>query len=168
MSSFKIAYAFAFLSITIATAGCVRPLLSGPEGEHLLEELSSIRIEPVPDRLGHYLVNDLRFALNSSQVTSEKYRLIISLNQRIQTPIVDTVSGRATSTTILVDAEYRLKAIGSDKDVASGVAFTLISYDRTSQRYSNIRAGRDAEARAAEALSEQIRMKLVSDIIARR
>jgi LPS-assembly lipoprotein len=168
MSWFRIAYVSVILSATIATSGCVRPLLAGAGGDHLVEEMSSIRLEPIPERLGHYLVNELAFALKGSRETSEKYRLIISLSQRIQTPIVDTVSGRATSTTVLVDAEYRLRLIGSEKDVASGVAFTMISYDRTSQRYSNIRAGKDAEVKAARALSEQIRMKLISDLIARR
>jgi LPS-assembly lipoprotein len=155
------------LGVTISTSGCVRPLFAGPGGERLLQDMSAIKVEPIPDRIGHFLANELSFALGGSRAVTEKYRLVIALSQRIQTPVVDTISGRATSTTVLVDAEYRLKPLDSDKDIASGVAFTLISYDRTSQRYSNIRAGKDAEIKAAKALSEQIRMKLISDLSAR-
>lgn len=167
MSLSKFARAIAILCIAVSTSGCVRPLLAGSEGKRLLDEMSAIRIEPIPDRIGHYLGNELNFLLNGSRAEDQKYRLVIVLSQRIQTPIVDTVSGRATSATVLVDAEYRLKPIGSDNDIASGVAFTLMSYDRTSQRYSNIRAGKEAEVKAAKSLSEQIRMKLISDLSAR-
>lgn len=164
MSLSRIACIFLTISAAITSSGCIRPLFAGAEGGHLLEEMSAIKVEPIPDRIGHYLGNELSFALNSSRAGSEKYRLIVALSQRIQTPVVDTISGRATSATVLVDAEYRLKMVGSDKEIASGVAFTLVSYDRTSQRYSNIRAGKDADVKAAKALSEQIRMKLISDL----
>ena len=164
MSLFKVAYVSATIGAAIATSGCMRPLYAGADGVALLADIEAIMIEPIPGRIGHYLGNELAFALNGSRIASEKYLLNIALSQRIQTPVVDTISGRATSATVLVDAEYRLKLIGADKDIASGVAFTLISYDRTSQRYSNIRAGKDAEVKAAKSLAEQIRMKIISDL----
>jgi LPS-assembly lipoprotein len=40
------------------------------------------------------------------------------------------------------------------------VAFTFASYDRTSQRFANIRAARDAEIRDAKVLADQIKTRL--------
>ena len=149
--------------------GCFKPLLAGAGGERLRSELESIRVEPIPDRMGHYLGNELSFLLGTGSANpSTQYRLQINLVQRVQTPVIDTVSGRASAASFMVDAEYKLKPISSENVIASGVAFTLISYDRTSQRYSNIRAGRDAEIKAARSLAEQIRLKLISDLSAHR
>ena len=41
------------------------------------------------------------------------------------------------------------------------------SYDRTSQRFANIRAARDAEIRDAKALADQIRTRIMAALAAR-
>jgi LPS-assembly lipoprotein len=86
------------------------------------------------------------------------------VKQRIQAPLVDTVSGRATSGMLIVDADYRLLPIAGGPPVASGVAFVTASYDRTSQRFANLRAARDAEIRSARSLADQIRTRLSIDL----
>ena len=160
---------FGVLLVAAAQGGCFKPLLAGAEGSRLDDELSAIKIEPIPDRMGHYLANELTFAFSGSGLSgAPKYRLQVNLNQKVQTPVIDTVSGRASAASFMVDAEYRLMPVSSNNTITSGVAFTLIGYDRTSQRYSNMRAGRDAEVKAARALAEQIRLKLISDISSSR
>jgi LPS-assembly lipoprotein len=59
-----------------------------------------------------------------------------------------------------MDADYKLMPIGGGAPITSGVAFTFASYDRTSQRFANIRAARDAEIRDAKVLAEQIKTRL--------
>jgi LPS-assembly lipoprotein len=149
----------------LGMSGCLQPMYGGVGGDALVSELRSIKVEPIADRMGHYLANELIFALNGtgSDVTP-RYRLFISLKQRVQSPLIDTVGGRATSGTILVDAEYRLVPIGGTEPVASGVAFSVASYDRSSQRFANLRAARDAEIRDAKALADQIRTRLSADL----
>ena len=127
---------FGVLLVAAAQGGCFKPLLAGAEGSRLVDELSAIKIEPIPDRMGHYLANELTFAFSGSGLSGAP--------------------------------KYRLMPVSSNNTIASGVAFTLISYDRTSQRYSNMRAGRDAEVKVARALAEQIRLKLISDISSSR
>lgn len=146
-------------------SGCLQPMYGGPQGQALVGDLRSIRVDPIPERLGHYLGNELIFALNGtgSQVTP-KYRLVVVVKQRIQAPLVDTVSGRATSGMLIVDADYRLLPIAGGPPVASGVAFVTASYDRTSQRFANLRAARDAEIRSARSLADQIRTRLSIDL----
>ena len=136
-------------------------MYGGPNGEALVHELRAIKVEPVPDRLGHYLANELIFALNGTGSNPPpKYRLQIKVSQRVQSPIIDSVSGRATAGTVLVDADYTLVPIGGGAPVASGTAFAAASYDRSSQRFANIRAARDGEIRGAKALADQIRTRL--------
>ncbi|MDB5570829.1 MAG: hypothetical protein JWN93_2012 [Hyphomicrobiales bacterium] len=151
--------------MALGLTGCFQPMYGGVGGEALVSELRAIKVEPIPERLGHYLGNELIFALNGtgSDVTP-RYRLIVNLTQRIQSPLIDTVGGRATSGTIFVDAEYRLVPIGGSEPVAAGTAFSIASYDRSSQRFANLRAARDAEIRDAKTLADQIRTRLAADL----
>ncbi len=79
---------------------------------------------------------------------------MVVLRERVQTPILDTVTGRATSATVIVDAEYRLVTIPDEVEVTKGIAFNVASYDRFSNRFSNVRAARDAEIRNARVIAE--------------
>lgn len=151
-----------------ATAGCFQPMLGGPLGSSMIVELQGIKVQPIDDRIGQYLGNELSFALNGSgSERPEKYKLYVTLVQKVQTPIIDTISGRASAASVLVDAEYRLLESGSNRQVRAGSAIAVISYERTSQRFANLRAARDAEIRLARALAEQIRIRLAADLARR-
>ena len=88
--------------------------------------------------------------------------------ERVQSPVIDTISGRATAGTIVVDAEYRLVSVSGGAPIAQGVAFSAASYDRTNQRFANIRAARDAEIRDAKALADQIQTRLAASLSSAR
>lgn len=150
---------------TVPLGGCFQPMYGGQSGHALVEDLRAIKVEPIPERIGHYLGNDLIFALNGTGAAVQpRYRLVVTVRQRVQAPLVDTVSGRATSGMLLVDADYRLIPVEGGPAIASGVAFVTASYDRTSQRFGNLRAARDAEIRSARSLAEQIRTRLSIDL----
>lgn len=156
---------FAVVSCAAMLAGCFQPMYGGVSGQALVSDMRAIKVEPIPERIGHYLGNELNFALNGTGAAiSPKYRLLVSVRQRVQSPLIDTVSGRATSGVVVVDAEYRLVPVGGDIPVVSGVAFATASYDRTSQRFANLRAAREAEIRTAKSLADQIRTRLAADL----
>ncbi len=157
------------LILGLGLAGCIQPMYGGGAGNALREELAAIKVDPIPDRIGHYVANELAFAFNGTgSEVSPKYRLAISIREKIQTPLVDTISGRATSGTLVVDANYELFPMGSTQSVAKGTAFVAASYDRTSQRFANTRAARDAEIRTAKALAEQIHVRIASAMSERK
>lgn len=172
MSSFndialKLRLGFALIS-AFTVAGCFQPMLGGSFGGSLVDELGTIKVQPINDRIGHYLGNELSFALNGSgSVRPEKYKLLVTLSQKVQTPIIDTVSGRASAASVLIDAEYRLLESGSNRLVATGSALALTSYERSSQRFANLRAARDAEIKSATALANQISVRLAADLARR-
>lgn len=154
----------------LSLAGCFQPLY-GPlsaGGGDVAAELQTIAVEPIPDRLGHYLGNDLIFAFNGtgSQV-APKYRLIIAVRENAQTPLIDTVTGLPSAATVVVSADYRLIPVQGGAAIATGTAMVAASYDRTSQRFANIRAARDAEIRDAQALADQIRIRIADALAAR-
>ncbi len=148
-------------ALLLPVMGCFKPLYGGVEGVALQNDLAAIAIDPIPERSGHYLANELRFLLNGTgSEVKPKYRLQIVLRERVQVSLVDSTSQRASAGSIVIDADYKLLPIGGGAPVASGVAFTFASYDRSSQRFANIRAARDAEIRDARTLAEQIKNRL--------
>lgn len=144
----------------LALAGCM-PLYGtlGPGG--LERELQAIEVAPINDRLGHYVENSLIFGLNGSRAeVPPKYRLIVTLKERISTPVVDTVTFRTTSATVITDAEFALVPIGGGPPLYKSVAFAIASYDRLTQRISNVQAARDAEKRDARVIADNIRQQI--------
>ncbi|MGH6797340.1 MAG: LPS assembly lipoprotein LptE [Roseiarcus sp.] len=164
--------AFAALLLGLALSGCIQPLY-GPlsAGGDVASELQAIAVEPIPNRLGHYLGNELIFGFNGtgSQVPS-KYRLIVTVTENVQTPLLDTVSGYPSAANVVVNADYRLMpvgAVGGTEPITKGQATVVASYDRTSQRFSNLRAARDAEIRDAKRLADEIRTRVAAAMAAR-
>jgi len=160
---------FAALLMGLALSGCIQPLY-GPlsAGGDVAGELQAIAVEPIPNRLGHYLGNELIFGFNGtgSQVPP-KYRLIVTVTENVQTPLIDTVSGYPSAANVVVNADYRLMPVGGTEPVTKGQATVVASYDRTSQRFANLRAARDAEIRDAKTLADQIRIRVAAAIAAR-
>ncbi|MCW2315834.1 LPS-assembly lipoprotein [Rhodoblastus acidophilus] len=155
----------AILGASLLLGGCVQPLYmsSAVGGGAVGDELQAIKVEPIPDRLGHYLTNELISQLNGSgSNVPPKYRLVVTLNERVSTPTINTFTGQAEAGAITVDASYQLFPVagGTDKPMASGSVSQFVAYDRTSQRLSNVRAARDAEIRNARTIAEQIRTRV--------
>jgi len=153
----------------LALSGCIQPLYGSlGAGGDVAGELQAIAVEPIPNRLGHYLGNELIFGFNGtgSQVPP-KYRLIVTVTENVQTPLIDTVSGYPSAANVVVNADYRLMPAGGGEPIAKGQATVVASYDRTSQRFSNLRAARDAEIRDAKRLADQIRIRVAAAIAAR-
>lgn len=161
----------AALLLPLALGGCLRPLY-GPtaSGQPLAAAMAAVDVEPIQtatgqERLGHYLRSELVFNLDGSgQPAPKRYRLAMTVSERVQTPIVNSVTGRADSATIIVAVAYKLSGDGG-RSVAEGTAQSTASYDRTSQRFASVRAARDAEIRLARVLADQIRTRLATAML---
>lgn len=146
-------------------AGCIRPMY-GPAastGGSTANELRAIDIAPIRDRFGHYLGEDLRFALHGGDPASQwKYRLEVTVTRSVVTPIVDTETGRADVATMRAEAFFKLMRYEGGPILVDGRATGSSSYDRLTQRYAGLRAGVDSEKRIAETIADQIRTRLAA------
>lgn len=161
--------AYAALAMSLALSGCIQPLYGslGANGD-TAGELQAIAVDPVPGRLGHYVGNELIFNLNGTGAkVPPKYRLAVTLSENVETPLLDTVTGYPTAASVVVNADYRLLPVGGGEPIAKGRVTALASYDRTSQRFANLRAARDAEIRDAKTIAEQIRTRIAADLATR-
>lgn len=131
------------------------------------EKMQSVAIDEISGRLGHYLGDDLKLDLNGTgEPTDPKYHLVITLTETTETPLIDTVEGLATSATIVTTAHFRLVPTANEK-VFVGKAYVAASYDRNTNRFTNVRAARDAEIRDARRLADEITTQVAAELASR-
>jgi LPS-assembly lipoprotein len=158
----------ASLAAALALGGCFHPLYGtvANGGAGIQSELEAIVVDPIPDRIGHYLGNDLIFALNGTgDPITPKYHLLVTTSQGTSAAIIDTLAATATSATLTTNANYRLIPAGGGGEITSGTVTSTASYDRFQDRYTNIRAARNAEIRNAEVLADLIKTRLAAALV---
>jgi LPS-assembly lipoprotein len=158
----------ALLVVVPALAGCettgLHPLYMS-KGGNVQPLLASIVVDPIPDRFGHYLSDKLMTDLNGTgENAPPRYHLTVVPHLATQAPLINTVSQIATAATITTTATYRLVPVGGGEPVAQGTVTSAADYDRSLQRFANIRAARDAEIRNADTLAEQITQQIAAQL----
>ena len=144
----------AALALAGVLAGCFQPLYSEAAHPGLVADLRAIEVAPIKDRIGHYLADNLITDLNGTgQTPPPKYRLTVTVSTGSSTPTVSSLTNVATSATMTGDATYTLNKVDGGALVLTGVANANAAYDRSQQRYNDLRAARDAEIRLARSLS---------------
>jgi LPS-assembly lipoprotein len=129
-------------------------------GDSRLEpQLSSIYVEPVAERDGYELRNQLINILGSNGQTGGKaYRLKLVLNEANQGVALqnDTTITRYNDT---LTVSYVLSD-AKGAQVTSGTQTSLSAYNVATSPYSTLSAQQDADKRAAQDIAERIRIDL--------
>jgi LPS-assembly lipoprotein len=156
------------LAALLAVAGCFEPMYGdrsvGGSGTSLRNALKDVEIAPIEGRVGQQLRNDIIFELSggAGNPVGAPYRLHLSVASSSFSAIVDPSSGLPQAETIALDVTYRLKDVANDKFIMTDKAIARVTVDSTNQRYARVRAIREAENRAAQIVSEQIRSRIAS------
>jgi LPS-assembly lipoprotein len=154
---------FAILLPALALGGCFQPLYGDAFHPGLAAEMRAIAIVPIKDRIGHYLGDDLVAEFNGTGETAEpKYRLTVTVVIGVGTPTVTSQLQVANAATSTAYATFTLTAAGGGTSLMTGSAVTSAVYDRTEDRFANLRAGRDAEIRLAKSLAHEIELRVAA------
>ena len=161
--------AVAALALALGLASCFQPLYSEAAHPGLAEDVRAIQVAPIKDRIGHYLADNLMTDLNGTgQTPTPKYKLTVTVSTASSTPTVSSLTNVATSATVTGEARYTLNKVEGGAQVLTGVATANASYDRSQQRYNDMRAQRDAEIRLARALSSEISLRLAAELAGKK
>lgn len=155
------------LAAVLAVAGCFEPMYGdrvGSSGTNLRNALRDVEIAPIQGRVGQELRNNIIFELSggAGNPVNAPYRLILSVATNNYSAIIDPTSGLSQAETVSLDVTYRLKDVANDRFVMTDKALARVTVDATAQRYARIRSIREAENRAAQTVSEQIRSRIAS------
>lgn len=164
--------ALVLAGVGLAATGCIRPLY-GPQtasiegSASVRAALASIDVPMIPDRLGHTLRNELVFLLEGREAgaPAKRYRLLVATNESVAVAIVSAFQ-RADAASVQGTANYRLLSIADNREVLNGSVTGFATYERSPQRFSNLRGARDAQLRVARFLAEQIHLQLATKLAA--
>ncbi len=147
-------------------AAALCPELLGTESG---SSLSSIAVDPIEGRLGHFLRTELQFALGGGRIPdSPTFRLSVTATQQNRVAVVNRFLTEAESATTIVNASYSLVRISDGVEVTSGKVTSSAGFDRSDQRFATLSASKNAEERAARLTSDQIRTRIASALAAGR
>lgn len=166
MSWCKFALYPAAALLAVGLSGCFQPMYSEVAHPGIVEDVRAIDVQPINNsRIGHYLVEDVRSNLNGTgQTVTPKYRLTMTVSTGQQTPTVNTETNTASSATMTADVEFNLVRLENGKEVLvlKSKATAAAAYDRTTQRFADLRAARDAELRLSRSLADEIASRVAA------
>jgi LPS-assembly lipoprotein len=146
----------------IVLPGCGFQPLYANNNVGVSSTLAAIFVEPIPDRVGYELRNDLLDRLDSSSsAANARYRLRLYLTE-LEEPVVFQPNTSITRYNYTVTAHYDLVPRDGTEPVKSGEVTAFAAYNAAAAPYlySTVAAQREARNRAATDIAERIRVEL--------
>ena len=166
--------AFVIAAVALGVAGCnVRPLYyAGGAGGALspVPDLKAIVVDPPSDRVGQELRNELLFLFrgDGGGPDQELYRLRFITEYTTDPLAIEVEEDLPAAVLLTLNSTFILSEIATQKTLLTGSSTTTASYDFSSQRFSNVRADRDAGTRAAKIMAQNIGARIAAYFAAKR
>ena len=160
MWSFRI---FAVVLTLNVLVGCgFKPLYGHKGAVNVSNELASIRISPIKDRVGQELHNHLLDLLNPhGRPAQPQFILVVSVLSS-STNVAVSKEALATRVNYVLNAKFRLLDAKSGKGVFGGLDRVVTGYNVLSSNFATKSAEIDAQSRAARQSSFNIQTQIAS------
>lgn len=161
----------AALGLAALTGGCFQPLYGegtvSTVGGNVRNAMLGIEVPEIKGLVGHYLRNELVFEFDGGGAPDRQkiLKLTATTNESLEVITVDYANGRADSAVLVATADWQLTRAGSNEVVASGQSVVRAPYERSQQRFSSLRAARDAQVRAAKNLAQLIKARVAAALV---
>jgi len=155
----------ALAGLAFALSGCgFHPLYArgGDLGSGPGPTLASVYVEPISDRVGYELRNELLDLFNATgQAEGAQFRLKVSVAETEEAVVLQTNTA-ITRYNYTLSAHYDLIPRAGTEAVKSGDVTALSAYNVAAAPflYATVTAERDAKNRAANDLAERIRIQI--------
>jgi LPS-assembly lipoprotein len=131
----------------------------GPATAQIRDDMAGIWVEPIPDRIGQILRNQLIDLLNgTNEPTQPLYRLEVTLKQ-LKQAVLERRETLETATNLIIIANYKLKAPNGDL-LTANQSRSIVLYNQLSSPYATVAAEDYARDRALRPLAEDMRLRL--------
>lgn len=135
-----------------------------PGGGGVQATLARVEIEPVDDRVGQVVRNQLQFQLSGGREGGEAlYRMKLTVTSR-QVGLGLTTVEEAPTYSINVSATYEVTRVATGEMVLRSTGHATASYNTVNQAFANARAKLDAENRAATAVANDIALRVAGAV----
>ncbi|MBJ3777825.1 LPS assembly lipoprotein LptE [Acuticoccus mangrovi] len=165
--------AFLVAAALLVAACQVRPLyMDQTSGGPLspVPDMRAVEVDPPRNRTEQALSNELLFLLrgDGGPADQARYRLRYITDFGTDPLAVELEEDLPAAVLVTLNVTFILTEIDTDETLLTGAAKATASYDFSSQRFSNVRAERDAATRAAKTAAENIATRLASYFAAKR
>mgnify|MGYP001244532381 CR=1 FL=1 len=153
----------------LGVTGCqVQPLYGSTSSSGSVAN-ATIAISPPTNRVGRVVRNELVFAFGqgSGEPVNAEYRLDLSASASTAGVLPTGLQNDFSAARVTASGSYRLVVEATGEQIAAGSRRAMALLDYPAQGYSNVRAVRDAEDRAARELAALIRADIVAKLAAR-
>jgi LPS-assembly lipoprotein len=124
------------------------------------EKLAQVETTTIPGRVGQVIRNEMIFQTTGGGAAIEPvYRLDIAVRETVASTLVNS-AGDARSQIYNLDASFKLIRIADKKLMLEGTSFGRAGFERSKSIFSNVRARRDAEDRAATTVGQDLKSRL--------
>ena len=154
-------------ALTPVLAACgtngFKPLhANGAFGANVSEKMASVDIAPIPGRVGQRIRNELIYQTTGGGKKAEPvYRLEIAIRESVTSTHVQQ-TGESRNQVYNLDASFRLVSIRDSQLLLSGQSSGRAGFERFESIFSNVRARRDAENRAATTVGKEMKTRIES------
>lgn len=127
----------------------------------ITDEISQIRVEPISDRIGQLIRNELIDSFTPKGVpTHAKYRLVVNSidKQVVQQALRDDIT--ATRERVRYQVNYYLYDIQTGNELVKGNSLAYLSYDIIANPYSTTFAQKKLEKDAAKIIANDISLRM--------
>jgi len=148
-------------ALSVALSGCGwAPLYADIEAGPASEELRTIRVDPIPERIGQRLEIALRNSLNpTGEPSTERYRLRTSLATYLSNLGIQS-QGLATLGKLDVYVTYYLVDVQSGTNLLANTVHVANSFDLNPNQYSTVVGEDDVAVRSVAELDREIVTRL--------
>ncbi|MCG8511485.1 MAG: LPS assembly lipoprotein LptE [Rhodospirillales bacterium] len=145
----------------LIAGGCgYQPLYGGGKNSPASREMAFVRVEPIADRIGQQLRNELLDLLTPlGQPSTPKYALEVTLSES-KSELAVKKSEVATRANLSLRASYTLRNNGTGKNLYGGNSTIVGSYNILTSDFSNIAAEQGVRDRLVEELARDIQLRL--------
>jgi LPS-assembly lipoprotein len=159
MSSSSAARFFVLVIAATLLGACgFHPLYGNRPAGDAAADLAQVRIEPIPDRVGQQLRNELVDMFDTRVVPeSSRYVLAVKLSETTQNVAVER-SQLATRANYQIDAVFSLH--DTQETLFSSRRTVIASYNILLADFATLTSAQDAQTRAVRELAEAIRASL--------
>ena len=127
----------------------------------ITEEMAKIKVEPIAERIGQMIRNDLIDSFTPQGVpTQPTYRLVVDNVQKqvVQQALRNDIT--ATRERVRYTIKYRLYDVQTGKQLVSGNSLAYVGYDILANPYSTTFAQKKVEKNAARMLSDDVSLRI--------
>jgi len=155
--------------VPMLATGCgdtgFRPLYASSAlvGSDVNEKLARLEVAPIPGRVGQRLRNELIYQASGggNMAIDPAYRLEIVMTESITATLVQ-IDGNSSGSVYNLNATFRLVRIADRSVALNGASYGRATFQRFDSVFSNVRARREAEDRAAKTVAEDLKSRLAA------